>query len=59
MKVHASKKELPLEKDVDLGDIASMTTGFTGYAVSFYDIMGIWLQFSCNAHNSEIQKVNF
>nr|XP_025609867.1 ATP-dependent zinc metalloprotease FTSH 9, chloroplastic isoform X2 [Arachis hypogaea] len=30
LKVHASKKELPLAKDVDLGDIASMTTGFTG-----------------------------
>ncbi|CAA0841437.1 ATP-dependent zinc metalloprotease FTSH 7-chloroplastic [Striga hermonthica] len=28
--VHVSKKELPLGKDVDLGDIASMTTGFTG-----------------------------
>ncbi|MFQ6633737.1 hypothetical protein Gotur_011545 [Gossypium turneri] len=30
IKVHASKKELPLGDDVDLGDIASMTTGFTG-----------------------------
>ncbi|XP_021614102.1 ATP-dependent zinc metalloprotease FTSH 7, chloroplastic isoform X2 [Manihot esculenta] len=30
LKVHASKKELPLEVDVDLSDIASMTTGFTG-----------------------------
>ncbi|KAL8525703.1 hypothetical protein ACS0TY_015078 [Phlomoides rotata] len=30
LKVHASKKELPLGKDVDLGAIASMTTGFTG-----------------------------
>ncbi|KAF7800906.1 ATP-dependent zinc metalloprotease FTSH 9, chloroplastic isoform X1 [Senna tora] len=30
LKVHASKKELPLAKDVNLGDIASMTTGFTG-----------------------------
>ncbi|KAK6927068.1 Peptidase M41 [Dillenia turbinata] len=30
LKVHASKKELPLGEDVDLGDIASMTTGFTG-----------------------------
>lgn len=30
LKVHAAKKELPLKKDVDLGDIASMTTGFTG-----------------------------
>lgn len=30
LKVHASKKELPLGKDVDLGNIASMTTGFTG-----------------------------
>ncbi|MED6151091.1 ATP-dependent zinc metalloprotease FTSH 9, chloroplastic [Stylosanthes scabra] len=30
LKVHASKKELPLAKDVDLGEIASMTTGFTG-----------------------------
>ncbi|KAH6836619.1 FTSH protease 9 [Perilla frutescens var. hirtella] len=28
--VHVSKKELPLGKDVDLTDIASMTTGFTG-----------------------------
>ncbi|XP_071723086.1 ATP-dependent zinc metalloprotease FTSH 9, chloroplastic-like, partial [Rutidosis leptorrhynchoides] len=30
LKVHASKKELPLGEDVNLGDIASMTTGFTG-----------------------------
>ncbi|PIN05774.1 AAA+-type ATPase containing the peptidase M41 domain [Handroanthus impetiginosus] len=30
LEVHVSKKELPLGKDVDLGDIASMTTGFTG-----------------------------
>lgn len=31
LKVHASKKELPLGEDVDLSDVASMTTGFTGY----------------------------
>ncbi|KAF9675446.1 hypothetical protein SADUNF_Sadunf09G0033200 [Salix dunnii] len=30
LKVHVSKKELPLGKDVNLSDIASMTTGFTG-----------------------------
>ncbi|GAB2274450.1 ATP-dependent zinc metalloprotease FTSH 9, chloroplastic [Dionaea muscipula] len=30
LNVHASKKELPLGDDVDLSDIASMTTGFTG-----------------------------
>ncbi|XP_051120597.1 ATP-dependent zinc metalloprotease FTSH 9, chloroplastic-like [Andrographis paniculata] len=30
LEVHVSKKDLPLGKDVDLGDIASMTTGFTG-----------------------------
>ncbi|KAG8371460.1 hypothetical protein BUALT_Bualt13G0089800 [Buddleja alternifolia] len=30
LEVHVSRKELPLGKDVDLGDIASMTTGFTG-----------------------------
>ncbi|EPS69421.1 hypothetical protein M569_05343, partial [Genlisea aurea] len=30
LQVHVSKKELPLGQDVDLGDIASMTTGFTG-----------------------------
>ncbi|KAJ4725630.1 ATP-dependent zinc metalloprotease ftsh chloroplastic-like [Melia azedarach] len=30
LKVHVSRKELPLSKEVDLGDIASMTTGFTG-----------------------------
>ncbi|KAG4954958.1 hypothetical protein JHK87_040552 [Glycine soja] len=30
LKVHVSKKELPLAKDVNLGDIACMTTGFTG-----------------------------
>ncbi|WCJ29261.1 ATP-dependent zinc metalloprotease FTSH 9 chloroplastic [Euphorbia peplus] len=30
LKVHVSKKELPLGKDVDLSGIASMTTGFTG-----------------------------
>ncbi|KAG6535249.1 hypothetical protein ZIOFF_000214 [Zingiber officinale] len=30
LKVHISKKELPLGDDVDLSEIASMTTGFTG-----------------------------
>ncbi|KMT05104.1 hypothetical protein BVRB_7g172580 [Beta vulgaris subsp. vulgaris] len=30
LKVHVSKKELPLEDDVDLRDVARMTTGFTG-----------------------------
>ncbi|KAE8666723.1 ATP-dependent zinc metalloprotease FTSH 7 [Hibiscus syriacus] len=30
LQVHVSKKEIPLGEDVDLGDIASMTTGFTG-----------------------------
>ncbi|XP_010541444.1 PREDICTED: ATP-dependent zinc metalloprotease FTSH 7, chloroplastic-like [Tarenaya hassleriana] len=30
LKVHVSKKELPLGDDVNLGDIASTTTGFTG-----------------------------
>lgn len=30
LKVHVSKKELPLGEDVDLTGIASMTTGFTG-----------------------------
>ncbi|THG21792.1 hypothetical protein TEA_023189 [Camellia sinensis var. sinensis] len=30
LKVHVSKKELPLGEDVGLADIASMTTGFTG-----------------------------
>ncbi|XP_030464441.2 ATP-dependent zinc metalloprotease FTSH 9, chloroplastic isoform X1 [Syzygium oleosum] len=30
LKVHVSKKELPLGEDVDLTVIASMTTGFTG-----------------------------
>ncbi|CAK8533368.1 unnamed protein product [Lathyrus sativus] len=30
LKVHVSMKELPLAKDVYIGDIASMTTGFTG-----------------------------
>ncbi|XP_058099593.1 ATP-dependent zinc metalloprotease FTSH 7, chloroplastic-like isoform X1 [Magnolia sinica] len=30
LNVHVSKKELPLGGDVDLGEIASMTTGFTG-----------------------------
>uniref|UniRef100_A0A1D1ZBX5 ATP-dependent zinc metalloprotease FTSH 7, chloroplastic n=2 Tax=Anthurium amnicola TaxID=1678845 RepID=A0A1D1ZBX5_9ARAE len=30
LKVHAYKKELPLGKDVDLSEIAAMTTGFTG-----------------------------
>ncbi|XP_031385771.1 ATP-dependent zinc metalloprotease FTSH 9, chloroplastic isoform X1 [Punica granatum] len=30
LKVHVSKNELPLEEDVDLSDIASMTPGFTG-----------------------------
>ena len=31
LKVHVSKKEIPIGEDVDLHDIASMTTGFTGY----------------------------
>ncbi|KAL3518082.1 hypothetical protein ACH5RR_020671 [Cinchona calisaya] len=30
LKVHITKKELPLAEDVDIGGIASMTTGFTG-----------------------------
>lgn len=30
LKVHVTKKELPLAKDIELGEIASMTTGFTG-----------------------------
>ncbi|KAJ6755282.1 ATP-DEPENDENT ZINC METALLOPROTEASE FTSH 7 CHLOROPLASTIC [Salix purpurea] len=30
LKVHVSKKEVPIGEDVDLHDIASMTTGFTG-----------------------------
>ncbi|XP_078427502.1 ATP-dependent zinc metalloprotease FTSH 9, chloroplastic-like [Wolffia australiana] len=30
LNVHVSKKELPLASDVKLGEIASMTTGFTG-----------------------------
>ncbi|XP_071935071.1 ATP-dependent zinc metalloprotease FTSH 9, chloroplastic isoform X1 [Coffea arabica] len=30
LKVHIAKKELPLAEDVDIGDIACMTTGFTG-----------------------------
>ncbi|XP_023638050.1 ATP-dependent zinc metalloprotease FTSH 7, chloroplastic [Capsella rubella] len=30
LRVHVSKKELPLGDDVNLGNIASMTTGFTG-----------------------------
>ncbi|KAM0953423.1 putative peptidase M41, AAA+ ATPase domain, ATPase, AAA-type, core, peptidase, FtsH [Dioscorea sansibarensis] len=30
LKVHVNKKELPLGEDVELGEIASMTTGFTG-----------------------------
>lgn len=30
LKVHVFKKELPLGEGVDLGEIASMTTGFTG-----------------------------
>lgn len=34
LEVHVSKKELPLGEDVDMRDIASMTTGFTGYIYS-------------------------
>lgn len=30
LKVHVDKKELPLGDDVNLSEIASMTTGFTG-----------------------------
>ncbi|KAF3335681.1 ATP-dependent zinc metalloprotease FTSH 7 [Carex littledalei] len=30
LKVHVNRKELPLAEDVDLSEIASMTTGFTG-----------------------------
>lgn len=30
LKVHVNRKELPLAEDVDLNEIASMTTGFTG-----------------------------
>jgi cell division protease FtsH len=31
LEVHVNNKELPLAEDVDLSEIASMTTGFTGY----------------------------
>ncbi|KAH9603836.1 hypothetical protein KSS87_005956 [Heliosperma pusillum] len=31
LNVHASKKNVPLTEDVNLGDIATMTIGFTGY----------------------------
>ena len=43
LKVHVSTKELPLGDDVDLGDIASMTTGFTGYLILFLSdiVLGI------------------
>uniref|UniRef100_A0A7N1A1R5 AAA+ ATPase domain-containing protein n=1 Tax=Kalanchoe fedtschenkoi TaxID=63787 RepID=A0A7N1A1R5_KALFE len=34
LKVHIEKKELPLSGDVNLSDIASMTTGFTGADLS-------------------------
>ncbi|AQK73140.1 ATP-dependent zinc metalloprotease FTSH 7 chloroplastic [Zea mays] len=30
LKVHVKRRELPLSKDVDLANIAAMTTGFTG-----------------------------
>ncbi|CAI9106931.1 OLC1v1006180C1 [Oldenlandia corymbosa var. corymbosa] len=30
LKVHIAKKELPLAEDIDVSDIAAMTTGFTG-----------------------------
>ncbi|KAK4741757.1 hypothetical protein SAY87_025345 [Trapa incisa] len=30
LKVHVTKKELPLANDIELNEIASMTTGFTG-----------------------------
>lgn len=35
LNVHVSKKELPLGEDVNLGEIASMTTGFTGCVATF------------------------
>ncbi|CAM8975480.1 unnamed protein product [Rhodiola kirilowii] len=34
LKVHIEKKELPLSEDINLNDIASMTTGFTGADLS-------------------------
>lgn len=39
LKVHVSKKELPLGEDVDLSEIASMTTGFTGYEPFFHLVL--------------------
>lgn len=36
LRVHVLKKELPLGNDVNLGSIASMTTGFTGYGFANY-----------------------
>lgn len=41
LNVHVSKKELPLGEDVDLSDIASMTTGFTGYIYSPFPICSL------------------
>lgn len=53
LKVHVTKKELPLADDVNLSDIASMTTGFTGYfEFPFYHFMrrvsSSWILIVCD-----------
>lgn len=45
LKVHVSKKELPLGENVNLGDIASMTTGFTGYMLSSSNLSKLQIRF--------------
>lgn len=54
LKVHVSKKELPLAQDVDLGDIASMTTGFTGYSFFRFFMSYAFLLFLISLNNMSI-----
>ncbi|KAL0451255.1 UNVERIFIED_CONTAM: ATP-dependent zinc metalloprotease FTSH 9, chloroplastic [Sesamum latifolium] len=57
LEVHASKKELPLGKDVDLGDIASMTTGFTGADLA--NLVNEAALLAGRKNKFEVEKIDF
>ncbi|KZV36022.1 ATP-dependent zinc metalloprotease FTSH 7, chloroplastic [Dorcoceras hygrometricum] len=55
--VHVSKKELPLGEDVDLGDIASMTTGFTGADLA--NLVNEAALLAGRSHKIVVEKIDF
>ncbi|CAI0392976.1 unnamed protein product [Linum tenue] len=57
LEVHASKKELPLGKDVNLSDVASMTTGFTGADLA--NIVNEAALLAGRKNKSLVEKIDF